>query len=69
MIDNLETLIALHKHGTMMSTATAMKISQSAVSKRIDALERHYGRRLIERQGRRVALTANGMRLLERVRS
>jgi DNA-binding transcriptional LysR family regulator len=67
MIENFETLATLAKTGTMMETATVLHISQSAVSKRIDALERHYGRRLIERQGRRVALTHDGMRLVERL--
>lgn len=67
MIENLETLVTLSKTGTMMETATVLKISQSAVSKRIAALERHYDRPLIERQGRRVVLTAAGTRLVERV--
>ncbi len=67
MLDNLETLITLSKTGTMMETATVLKISQSAVSKRIAALEQHYDRQLIERQGRRVVLTHHGTRLVERV--
>lgn len=67
MIENFETLATLAKTGTMVATATLLKVSQSAVSKRIDALERQYGRRLIERQGRRVALTHDGMRLVERI--
>lgn len=57
MIENLETLVVLSRTGTMMETATVLKISQSAVSKRIDALERYYDRDLIERHGRRVVLT------------
>ena len=32
MIENLETLIALSKAGTMMEASTALRISQSAVS-------------------------------------
>ena len=44
-----------------------MRISQSAVSKRIAALERYYDRELIERHGRRVVLTHHGTRLVERV--
>ena len=40
MIENLETLVTLSKTGTMMEASTAMRISQSAVSKRIAALER-----------------------------
>ena len=67
MIENLETLIALSKTGTIMETSTVLKISQSAVSKRIAALERYYDRALIERHGRRVVLTHHGTRLVEKV--
>jgi len=67
MLENLETLVTLSKTGTMMETATVLKISQSAVSKRIAALERYYERTLIERQGRRVVLTHHGTRLVEKV--
>ena len=67
MIENLETLITLSKTGTMMETGTVLKISQSAVSKRIAALERHYDRPLIERYGRRVVLTHHGTHLVEKV--
>lgn len=66
MIESLETLIVLSRQGTMMATATELKISQSAVSKRIAALEHHYGKQLVERDGRRVALTSSGTRLVER---
>lgn len=67
MLENLETLITLSKTGTMLETATVLKVSQSAVSKRIAALERHYDRKLVERHGRRVVLTADGIRMVERV--
>lgn len=67
MIENLETLVTLSKSGTMMEASTALKVSQSAVSKRIAALERYYDRNLIERHGRRVVLTHHGTRLVERV--
>ncbi len=67
MIENLETLIVLSKTGTMMETGTVLKISQSAVSKRIAALERYYGKPLIERFGRRVVLTHHGTHLVEKV--
>ncbi len=67
MIDNLETLITLSRTGTMMETATILKISQSAVSKRIASLENYYDRDLIEREGRRVVLTYHGLRLVEKV--
>jgi len=67
MLENLETLVTLSKTGTMMETATVLKISQSAVSKRIATLERYYDRTLIERHGRRVVLTHHGTRLVEKV--
>ena len=67
MIENLETLVTLSKTGTMMETSTVLKISQSAVSKRIAALERYYDRILVERHGRRVVLTHHGTRLVEQV--
>jgi DNA-binding transcriptional LysR family regulator len=67
VIENLETLVTLAKTGTMIETSTVLKISQSAVSKRIAALERYYDRALIERHGRRVVLTHQGTRLVEKV--
>ena len=67
MLENLETLVTLYKTGTMMETATVLKVSQSAVSKRIAALERYYDRALIERHGRRVVLTHHGTKLVEKV--
>lgn len=66
VLENLETLIVLSRQGTMMATATELHLSQSAVSKRIAALEHHYGKRLVEREGRRVVLTSSGTRLVER---
>ncbi len=67
MLENLETLVTLSRTGTMMETATVLKVSQSAVSKRIAALERYYDRALIERHGRRVVLTHHGTKLVEKV--
>ena len=67
MIDNLETLVQLAQTGTMTETATKLSISQSAVSKRIAAVEKYYDRKLIERYGRRVVLTHHGQQLVNRV--
>ena len=66
MIENIETLAALSEAGTMTKAGTRLRISQSAVSKRIDALESTLGRKLIEPVGRRVRLTAAGIQLLEK---
>lgn len=67
MLENLETLMMLHKHGSMARTSSVLRVGQSAVSKRISALENAYGLKLIEKVGRNVALTEEGRRLLEQV--
>ena len=51
MIENLETLLTLARTGTMMEASTELRISQSAVSKRISTLERYYDRKLIQKKG------------------
>ena len=67
MIENLETLLTLAKAGTMLEASTELRISQSAVSKRIAVLERHYNRKLIQKKGRRVELTQHGQQLVDKV--
>ncbi len=67
MIENLETLLALSRHGTMMEAATELRVSQSAVSKRISVLEKYYERPLIQKKGRRVELTQHGQRLVDKI--
>lgn len=57
MLLELETLVALSHHHTMTQTATYLRISQSAVSKRIASLENAMGRSLVDRTGRHIALT------------
>mgnify|MGYP001280716202 CR=1 FL=1 len=69
MIDRIEALAALARHGTTGRAATALRITQSAVSKRVAALESELGRRLVERDGRRVRLTEAGERFLAAVRA
>ena len=66
MIENLDTLLALSKFKTMTRTATFLRLTQSAVSKRIALLEGHIGVKLIEKQGRHVVLTPEGLCLIER---
>ena len=67
MIENLETLVVLAKTGTMLEASTELRISQSAVSKRIAVLERYYKRKLIQKKGRRVELTQHGKQLVDKV--
>ena len=68
MIDGLKALVALHDLGTMGQAAARLRVTQSAISKRIAALEDESGQMLIERRGRRVQLTASGMTLLQNAR-
>ena len=67
MIENLETLLALSKSGTMLEASTELRISQSAVSKRIATLEKYYERKLIQKKGRRVELTRHGKQLVDKI--
>jgi len=68
MLDGIEALIALEKFGTVSEAATRLRLTQSAVSKRIHALQHAVGYPIVEPHGRRVRLTAQGVRLLERAR-
>ena len=65
LLDSLETLLQVQAHETMTRAATALRVSQSTVSKRLAALETALGYPLLERQGRRVHLTAAARGLLE----
>ncbi len=64
MIENLETLIAFAQEGTMTKAATRLRITQSAVSKRLAALEREMGQAIIERRGREAVVTETGRKLI-----
>jgi DNA-binding transcriptional LysR family regulator len=68
MLSNLEALEALAATGTMGHAGRRLRISQSAVSKRIAALEAQIGGDLVERVGRRAVLTPRAERLLEAMR-
>lgn len=68
MLDAIDALIALERFGTVSEAAIRLRLTQSAVSKRIQALQRAIGIALIERDGRRVRLTAPALELLERAR-
>ena len=48
------------KHGTMTAAAEAASITQPAISAQVKALERYYGTRLLQRDGRGSAPTAAG---------
>ena len=64
MIEEVETLAAIKKHKTMSTAASYLRVSQSAVSKRIAQLESRVGVPLLERRGRYVVLTEAGEKLI-----
>jgi DNA-binding transcriptional LysR family regulator len=68
MLDGVDALIALDKFGTVSEAAVRLRLTQSAVSKRIQSLERQVGFRLVEQEGRRLRLTPAAVSFLDRAR-
>lgn len=68
MLEGIEALIALEKYGTVSEAAIRMRLTQSAVSKRIQALQDELKVKLVEPDGRRVRLTADGYQFLNKAR-
>jgi LysR family transcriptional regulator, regulator of abg operon len=65
----LQTLVAIAEHGTLMAAADALNVSQPAVTKSIKELEARLGVQLLERSGAGVRLTRYGEMLLRRARA
>lgn len=68
LLDGIEALAALAQFGTVSEAATRLRLTQSAVSKRIRALQDEIGSPLVRPEGRRLTITAEGIQLLERAR-
>ncbi len=68
MITYLEALLALERTGTISEAAAQLRLTQSAVTKRIQALQNELKFTVIEPDGRRVRLTAKGQSLLDKAR-
>jgi DNA-binding transcriptional LysR family regulator len=60
----LAAFLHIADSGSFSAAATALHVSQPAISKRIAALEQRVGRRLFDRIGRHVTLTEGGRTLL-----
>jgi DNA-binding transcriptional LysR family regulator len=56
----MEALLAIAQHGTFHAAAARLSVTQPTVSLRIQELEAAIGARLFKRQGRVMALTAEG---------
>jgi DNA-binding transcriptional LysR family regulator len=63
-LDRLRLLRDLNRLGTMTAVAGASGLTSSAVSQQLATLERESRTKLFERIGRRVRLTAEGLRLV-----
>jgi DNA-binding transcriptional LysR family regulator len=68
MLDGIDALLALEQFKTISEASVRLRLTQSAVTKRIQVLQHSLGFALVERDGRRVRLTAAGVNLLERAR-
>jgi DNA-binding transcriptional LysR family regulator len=68
-VPRLQALAALERAGSFSGAATALGISQSAVSQHVAALERQVGAGLVDRGPRPVQLTPAGHVLAEHARA
>lgn len=62
--DQLITFSIVAEHGNISQAARALHLSQPAVSGQLQALQQSFGDALYQRQGRGIALTPAGERLL-----
>lgn len=63
---DLELVLAVRQHGSLVMAARALRLAPSAVTKRLAALEARLGLSLFQRTTRRVSPTAEGETLCER---
>ncbi|HUH94488.1 MAG TPA: LysR family transcriptional regulator [Casimicrobiaceae bacterium] len=68
MLTGIDALLALQRFGTVTEAAVQLRLTQSAVSKRIHTLQDELGYALVEPAGRRLRLTPLGADFLERAR-
>ncbi len=66
-LDDLEVLLTVAREGSFTRAAALLRVSQSALSQTVRALEARIGIRLLDRTTRSVAPTEAGARLLDRV--
>ncbi|HZI84736.1 MAG TPA: LysR family transcriptional regulator [Casimicrobiaceae bacterium] len=68
MLSGIDALLALERFGTVSEAAVRLNLTQSAVSKRIHALQDELGYALVEPEGRRLRLTPSAVDFLQRAR-
>ena len=68
-LEQIEAFAAVAEHGGFVAAARALGRDASVISRRIDALEKRLGVRLLSRTTRRVAVTEIGASYLRRVQA
>ncbi|MBV0910861.1 LysR family transcriptional regulator [Anianabacter salinae] len=67
-LSSLRAFAALAETRSMTEAGASLNVSHAAISQQVRALEAHLGLKLVIRDGRGIALTAQGARLAETVR-
>lgn len=62
--DDLQTFLAIARHGTLSAAARELGVTQPTMGRRLQAMERRMGARLLQRLPGRYALTALGESVL-----
>jgi len=68
MLDGIRALVAFEKTGTVSEAASQLRLTQSAVSKRIQALEDELSYKLVETDGRKLKLTSKALLFLAKAK-
>ncbi|MBB3392856.1 DNA-binding transcriptional LysR family regulator [Rhizobium sp. BK275] len=58
--DDIRHFLALAQAGTFLGAARQIGVEHATISRRVSALEKNLGRKLVDRRGRRIVLTAEG---------
>lgn len=67
-IDLLQTFVRIVEAGSLSAAAQQLHSTQPTISRRLQALERHLGLRLVQRSTQRMRLTEDGERCYARAR-
>ena len=65
--DDLQSFLAIARHGNLSAAARALKVTQTTMGRRLDALHNRVGARLLQKTPRGYVLTAAGERVLGNV--
>jgi len=68
-IELLQTFVRIVESGSLSAAALLMDTTQPTISRRLQALERHFGVRLLQRSTHAITLTPDGERCLAMSRS